>query len=84
MPPVKRKSGGFATAAETLLLTEGLAVRALIHSGIGFVGADQDSLQRAVILGVAVVCALLDGALDALVGMIIHGFDLLLKSSKLV
>jgi len=35
-------------------------------------GAHQNSVQRAVILAVAVVSAGLNGALDALVGMAIH------------
>ena len=35
-------------------------------------GTHHDAVQRAVVLGVAVVSALLDGALDALVGMTVH------------
>lgn len=62
-----------------LLLTEGLAVGALIHGGIGFMSADQNAIQRAEVLGVTVVGALLDSALNALVGMIVHTKYLLLS-----
>ena len=40
-------------------------------------GADQDLIQGAVVLTGAVVCALLDSALDALIGIVIHDLDLL-------
>ena len=40
-------------------------------------GAHQDLLQRAVVGIVTVVSALLDGTLDALVGIAVHGIDLL-------
>ena len=59
-------------------LAEGLAVGALIHGGIGLVGAHQNPIQRAVILFFAVMRALVYGALNALVGMAIHSFFLLL------
>jgi hypothetical protein len=59
-------------------LAEGLAVGALIHGGVCFVGAYQDAVQGAIVLGVAVISAGLDGALDALVGMMVHLFFLLL------
>jgi len=36
------------------------------------VGAHQNPVQRAVVLVLAVICTLLDGAFDALVGMTIH------------
>ena len=62
---------------ESLLLTEGLAVGALICSGIDFVGAHQDLVQRAVVLVAAVMGALLDGALNALVCMTVHHKSLL-------
>ena len=55
-----------------LALTEGLAVGALIHGRIGLVGAHKDSIQRAVVGIAAVVCALLDGAFDALVCILVH------------
>lgn len=46
---------------------EGHAVRALFHRRICFVGADHNLLQSAVGLGLAVILALGDGALNALV-----------------
>ena len=55
-----------------LLLAERLAVSALIGSGIHLMGAHQDLVQRTEVLVAAVVCALLDGAFNALVGMTIH------------
>ena len=60
-----------------LLLAEGLAVGALICSGIDFVGAHQDLVQRTVVLVTAVMGALLDGALNALVCMTVHHKSLL-------
>ena len=51
---------------------EGLAVGALVLGGVGLVGAHQNAVQRAVVLVLTVVCALLDGALDTLVGMTVH------------
>ena len=56
-----------------LLFAEGHAVGALVLRGAGLVGANQDPVQRAVVCGIAVVGALLDGALDALVCVIVHG-----------
>ena len=55
-----------------LLLLEGLAVGALIHGGIGLVGANHDPIQGAVVLTLAVVCTLGDGAFNTLVSMAIH------------
>ena len=55
------------------LLLEGLAVCALVHCGIGFVGAHQDPVQGAVVLAGAVVGAFADGTLNALVCMAVHG-----------
>ena len=60
-----------------LLLPEGLAVGALIHSRILLVSAHHDPIQGAVVFGIAVVSALLYGAFDALVGFAVH-FDFLL------
>ena len=59
------------------LLAEGLAVGALILGGVGLVGAHQNPVQGAVVLGIAVVSAGLNGAFDALVGIGVHGQDLL-------
>lgn len=61
-----------------LLFTEGHAVGTLFNGGIALVGADQDPLQRAVICIGAVMCALLDGTFDTLVGMAVHNSFLLL------
>lgn len=55
-----------------LLLTEGLAVSALVHGGVFLVGAYQDALQRAIIGIAAVVGALLDSAFDGFVCVAVH------------
>ena len=60
-----------------LLLTEGHAVGALIHSGVCLMSAHHDTLQRAVVLVGTVVCTLSNGAFDALVGIAIHSLFLL-------
>ena len=54
------------------LLTEGLAVGALVHSGICLMGANQDPLQGAVIGILAVMGTLLNSTLNRLVCMAIH------------
>ena len=72
-------------ALRSLQRLEALAVGALIHSGICFVGTDLNALQTAVCLAGAVVCALLDAAADrtvrgagaALFGMLSHCLVLL-------
>jgi len=51
-----------------LFQLEALAVSALDLCGIGLVGADGDAVQAAVVLILAVVGTVVDGALDALVG----------------
>lgn len=76
--PVKKNAAAIA-AAFFLLSAEGHAVGALIHGGIGLMGADLDPIQRAVVLGFAVVGALMNGALHALVGMAAHNLYLLLR-----
>ena len=75
-PKVKKKSGGDRRRRDSAL-TEGLAVGALIHSRILLVGTHQNAVQRAVVCGVAMVCAGLDGAFDALVCVFVHGSYLL-------
>ena len=57
---------------EELLLAEGLAVGALVHGGVTLVGSDQNTVQSTVVCITAVVCALLNGAFDALVCFTIH------------
>ena len=68
----QEKFAAALAAAKMSLRAEGLAVGALIHGGIRLVGAHQDAIQGAVILVLAVVGALLDSALNALVGMAVH------------
>ena len=67
-----------------LLLTEGLAVGALIHGGVHLMGADHDAVQRTVILVLTVMGTLTDGTFDALVCMVVHGSFLLCLDSGLV
>jgi len=71
-------------AKRILLSAEGLAVGALIGSRIFFMGANQDPVQRAVICLIAMVGALLDGAFDALVCILVHRSFLLLSVMVLV
>ena len=65
---------GFPFEKAGLLSAEGHAVGALVHGGIALVGAHQNLIQGAVVFALAVVCALMNGALHALVGMAIHCF----------
>lgn len=81
---VKKKSRQQLLPRTLLLPLEGFAVGALILGRIGFMGTNQNAVQRAVILVPAVICALLDGALDTLIGMSVHGHFLLLLISALV
>ena len=67
-----------------LFLAEGHAVGALIHAGVGFVGAYQDLIQGAVVLAGAVVCTLGNGALHALICVTAHCSYLLFLFSSLV
>ena len=71
------KSGGKCRRFAALLLAEGLAVGALVHGGVGLVGAHQDLVQRAVVLTLAVMGTLMDGTLDGLVCIAIHNRFLL-------
>ena len=66
------KNAAAIAAAIGLSLAEGLAVGALIHGGVCFVGAHQNAIQGAVVLGVAVICAGLNGAFDTLVSIAVH------------
>ena len=70
----KKKCGGKIPPQEILLLflPEGLAVGALIHGRVCLVGAHQNLIQRAVVFGVTVIGAGLDGAFDTLVCMAVH------------
>jgi len=51
------------------LLLKGHAIGALFHGRVGLMGANHDLFQRTVGLSVAMVSALGDGALNALVGL---------------
>ena len=73
--PVRSPAGNDSVSS---LLAEGLAVGALVCGGIGLVGAHQDPVQRAVICLLAMVLALLNSTLNALVCMTVHGIILLL------
>ena len=61
-----------------LLLAKRFAVGTCIHSGVSLVGAYLDLLQRAVVGIITVVCALGNGALNALVCVTVHSQFLLL------
>ena len=67
-----------------LLLTEGLTVGALILSRICLMGTYHDSLQRAVVSLLAVMCALGNSTFDAFVCMTIHDPFLLYLNSSIV
>ena len=67
-----------------LLSPERLAVGALVHSRISLVGTNQNAVQRAVVGVIAVISAGLDGALNALVGILVHFSYLLFLRSQLV
>ena len=56
-------------ARAVLLLAEGQAVGALVLGGVALVGAHHDPVQGAVVGALGVVGTLLDGTLDALVGV---------------
>jgi len=67
-----------------LLLTEGHAVGALVNSGIAFMGAHQNALQRAVVGILTVIGALGNGTFDALVCVAAHSHFLLFVDSEIV
>ena len=56
----------------SLLLAEGHAVGALVLGGVALMGAHHDAVQGAVVLLFTMVCALVYGAFDGLVGMTVH------------
>lgn len=73
----KRRTEGFFGSPlllvyESLLAAEGLAVGALIHRRIIFVSAYRDAVERAIVVGRAVVGALRNSAANAFV-CLIHG-----------
>ena len=70
----KKNCGGKIPPHEVspLFLPEGLAVGALVNGGICLMGTHQNLVQRAVVFGIAVIGAGLDGAFDALVCIAVH------------
>ena len=70
----KKNCGGKIPPHEALLLflPEGLAVGALIHGGVGLMGAHQNLVQRAIVFAVAVISAGLDGTFNTLVCVAVH------------
>ena len=67
-----------------LLLPEGLAVGALIHGGISLVGTHKDLVQRAVVLAVAMVSAVFNGAFNALICVAVHSCSSFCFGTQLV
>lgn len=67
----KKECGGKATAKKSLF-PERHTVGALVNGGVGFVGANQDLLQRAEVCIFAMMSTLLDSTLDALICMAVH------------
>ena len=63
---------GRTAAAKPLLLTEGHTVGTLVHSRICLMGTHQNTVQAAVVGIAAVMCALLYGAFNTLVGIAVH------------
>ena len=66
------RPGGPGAGEKHSLLAERHAVGALVLGGASLVGAYQDPVQRAVVLVLAVMGALSDGALDGLVDIVQH------------
>ena len=62
-----------------LFLAEGHAVGALIHGGVAFMSAYQNTVESAVVSILAVVSALVNGAFDTLVCFAIHCLILLFQ-----
>ena len=73
----KNTAGFPAVNQYYLFLTEGHAVGALINSRICFMSAHKNTLQRAVVGLIAVMCALMDSTFDALVCIAVHNLFLL-------
>ena len=67
-----KKQTAAEAAVPSLSLAEGLTVGTLVHGRIGLVGANQDMIQRAIVLRIAMIGAGLDGTLDALIGLAVH------------
>ena len=72
-------------SGDFLLFTEGHAISALIHGRICFMGSNKDSVQRAIIRLITMVCTLSYGTLNALISVTVHInssflFDMLIMS----
>ena len=65
----------FPRTPKGLFQLEALAVGALDLGGIGLVGAHLNAVQAAVVGVLAVIGAVVDGALDALVGRAVVSHD---------
>ena len=79
-----KNAAAIAAAFMPLSLAEGLAVGALVLSGVCLVGAHQNTVQRAVVLAVAVVSTLTNSAFNALICVIVHCHFLLFLIALLV
>ena len=69
------KNAAAAAAAKhrkNLFLSKGLAIGALVNSGICLMGAHEDPVQRAIVGIAAMMGTLLDGTLNALICMAVH------------
>ena len=74
---VKKKCGSRKLPQRESALAEGLAVSALVCSGIHFVGTHQNLIQGTVVLVATVMGTLLDSAFNALVCVTVHKLCLL-------
>ena len=68
--------------AAAALDLKGVAVGALRNRGVLLVGDDLDAVERAEVLVCAVMLALVDGAFDAHIGLVFHGFYLPYKKNR--
>ena len=69
---------------QELLARKGKTVGALIHSGIALMCANFDLVQRAVVLQIAMMGALTDGAFNCLVCIAVHFFNLPYRTAQIV
>ena len=72
-----KKRGGLRRRNRKLFLTERHTVRALIYCGIALVCSHQDSIQRAEIGIIAMMCALGNSTFNAFICVTIHSCVLL-------
>ena len=75
---MQKKAGGDFRRRGRLFFPERHAIGALIHGGIGLMGAYHDFVQRAVVGLIAVIGAVVNGTFNALVCFAIHSDFLLL------